>query len=265
MRRSVCATCSSPIAAMGARRSSSRAPFASCSGWSGCTCPAFRFGTSGADTSIRASSFARARAGRAIERAVELRFGGRCVPARLSIAPLPSEVAAKALAQARKRASKKGEKVDPQSELMAGFVTLLTTIDAETASIASVMSWYRVRWQIELYFKRCKSLLQHPVLSADDDLQRVRLLVAMLVAVIVDQMNEPAARATKAGALSLWRLTQIHLLDVQSAVAGGRPRQQKRRRSRVVARNERATEKTASRSLQLDDMQDAQRTAICLA
>jgi hypothetical protein len=178
-----------------------------------------------------------AQAGRAIERAVEIRFGGRRVRARLIIAPLPSEAAERARDQVRKRANKKGKKVDEQAELMAGFVTLLTTIDAETASTTSVLNWYRVRWQIELYFKRCKSLLRlHPVLSADDDLQRVRLLVAMLVAVIVDQMNEPAARAPEAGARSLWRLTQIHVLDLQSAVAGDLSLEQKRRRNRVVAR-----------------------------
>lgn len=178
-----------------------------------------------------------AQAGRAIERAVELRFGKRRVRARLIIAPLPSEAAERARNQVRKRANKKGKNIDEQAVLMAGFMTLLTTIDAETASTASVLNWYRVRWQIELYFKRCKSLLRlHPVLSADDDLQRVRLLVSMLVAVIVDQMNEPAARARETGARSLWRLTQIHVLDLQSAVAGDLSLAQKRRRNRVVAR-----------------------------
>lgn len=178
-----------------------------------------------------------ASAGRAIERVVELRFGVRKVSARLIIAPLPSEAAAKARAQVRKRASKKSKAADAQALLMAGFVTLLTTVDSDTASASAVLNWYRVRWQIELYFKRCKSLLQlHPVLSADDDLQRVRLLVAMLVAVIVDQMNIPAACAVESGSRSLWRLTQIHVMDLQQAVGGDMPLEHKRRRSRIVAR-----------------------------
>jgi hypothetical protein len=69
-------------------------------------------------------------------------------------------------------------------------------LPARTASIAAVLNWYRVRWQIELYFKRCKSLLQlHPVLSADDD-----------------------------------------MMDLQCAVAGDQPLAQKRRRNRVIWR-----------------------------
>jgi len=136
------------------------------------------------------------KAGRAIEREVEVCYGARCVQARLIFAPLPPEAAAKARAKVRKRASKKGKKVDAQAEWMAGFVTLLTTDDSKTASIAAVLNWYRVRWQIELYFKRCKSLLQlHPVLSADDD-----------------------------------------MMDLQCAVAGDQPLAQKRRRNRVILR-----------------------------
>lgn len=178
-----------------------------------------------------------ASAGRAIERAVELRFGKQKVAARLIIAPLPSEAAAKAREQVRKRASRKRKSVDSQALLMAGFVTLLTTVDSETASPSALLNWYRVRWQIELYFKRCKSLLQlHPVLSADDDLQRVRLLVAMLVAVIVDQLNVSTAHIETSGPRSLWRLTQIHVMDLRTAVAGDMSLQQKRRRSHVVAR-----------------------------
>lgn len=38
------------------------------------------------------------------------------------------------------------------------------------------------------------------------------------------------------GARSLWRLTQIHVLDLQSAVAGDLSLEQKWRRNRVVAR-----------------------------
>jgi hypothetical protein len=64
----------------------------------------------------------------------------------------------------------------------------------------------------------------------------VRLLVAMLVAVIVDQMNVSTVHMETSGPLSLWRLTQIRVIDLRTVVAGDMSLQQKRRRSHVVAR-----------------------------
>jgi hypothetical protein len=89
------------------------------------------------------------------------------------------------------------------------------------ASASAVLQWYRIRWQIELFFKRCKSLLGLKiVVSASDALLRVRLLSSMLVAVLVDRMNQPALALPHATPPSLWRWTQLHHLDLVAAVSG---------------------------------------------
>jgi hypothetical protein len=58
----------------------------------------------------------------------------------------------------RKTAARKNRQLQPETLEVAGFVLVLTTLvdtDAE-----DVMELYRYRWQIELAFKRLKSLLQ---------------------------------------------------------------------------------------------------------
>src|SRR5271156_6437015 len=59
------------------------------------------------------------------------------------------------LSQARKN----GKTLDPRSLLAAGFVVLATSLDAETYPADELLAIYRLRWQIELAFKRLKSLL----------------------------------------------------------------------------------------------------------
>jgi hypothetical protein len=57
------------------------------------------------------------------------------------------------------QARKKGKTLDPRSLLAAGFVVLATSLDAETYPADELLAMYRLRWQIELAFKRLKSLL----------------------------------------------------------------------------------------------------------
>ena len=57
------------------------------------------------------------------------------------------------------QARKKGKTLDPRSLLAAEFVVLATSLDAETYPADELLAMYRLRWQIELAFKRLKSLL----------------------------------------------------------------------------------------------------------
>jgi hypothetical protein len=157
-----------------------------------------------------------------IERDVWFAHDGRLHHARLVVTALPADKAQAARDRFLKRASKKQKKnPDPAALRMAGYVMLLTTIPRATASAASVLQWYRVRWQIELFFKRCKSLLNlHTVVSACAQLQRVRVLSSLLVASLVDQLNAPALEASDPSRRSLWRWTQLHSLDLLRAVSG---------------------------------------------
>ncbi len=57
-----------------------------------------------------------------------------------------------------REARRKGSHVKPQTLEIAGYVIVLTTLMQPSAQ--AIMEFYRRRWQIELAFKRLKSLLQ---------------------------------------------------------------------------------------------------------
>ena len=81
--------------------------------------------------------------------------------------------AAQSRRKARRRSRRQGKAVSANTLKAAGYVLLLTSLDAGRAAAADVLALYRVRWQIELVFKRLKSLLDLAALPAKDpDLAR---------------------------------------------------------------------------------------------
>jgi IS4 transposase len=79
------------------------------------------------------------------------------LPIRLVILPVPPEKAEIARKKVRRRDSKRQHKVDPCSTLAAGFMMLATSLPADIPA-SEICAVYRLRWQIELAFKRLKSL-----------------------------------------------------------------------------------------------------------
>lgn len=57
-----------------------------------------------------------------------------------------------------KEASKRQRKVKAETLEYAKYVLVFTTLSAADFSASEVLEWYRLRWQIELLFKRLKSL-----------------------------------------------------------------------------------------------------------
>jgi hypothetical protein len=60
----------------------------------------------------------------------------------------------------RQGASRKQTNLDPRSLIAAEYLVLATSLSAELFPAEEVVSAYRLRWQIELAFKRLKSLLR---------------------------------------------------------------------------------------------------------
>jgi len=79
---------------------------------------------------------------------------------RLIAAKLPAKEAAAARRRARQNAQKHGRTVQVATLLVAGWVVLITTLDASRWDAPSVLRLYRVRWQVELVYKRMKSILR---------------------------------------------------------------------------------------------------------
>lgn len=57
-------------------------------------------------------------------------------------------------------ASKKGHDIQPDTLVIAEYVILFTTFPPEEFSPTEVLLWYRMRWQVELVFKRFKQVVQ---------------------------------------------------------------------------------------------------------
>jgi len=70
-------------------------------------------------------------------------------------------------AEAARRAKRaKGRTPTKETMLLAGWVLVFTTLDAETVSGETILSLYGCRWQVELVIKRWKSLLDLDLLRA---------------------------------------------------------------------------------------------------
>jgi hypothetical protein len=117
------------------------------------------------------------------EHAVRIGDGRDAVTARLIIARKPPDAIERQTARVRRRASRNGNRTDPRTLRAAGFMMLLTSLSAAQASAEEVVRLYRMRWQVELAFKRIKSLGGFAELRAGDTRLARAWLLAHLIAV----------------------------------------------------------------------------------
>ena len=88
-----------------------------------------------------------------------------------------------------KDAKKRGKQPDPRSLEAAKYILLLTSLPVATFPPADVLALYRFRWQIELAFKRFKSLAGLDMLPAKKPaLARAWIYARLIVAIIAEQI-----------------------------------------------------------------------------
>ncbi len=114
--------------------------------------------------------------------------GKRMIKGRLC-AVKKSEAATQAGQRRVKRESQRGgAQVQPQTLEAAGYVFVFTTLDS-SYSAEQVLELYRMRWQIELVFKRLKSLLGLGHLKKHDEMAaRAWLQGKLMVACIFEKL-----------------------------------------------------------------------------
>jgi hypothetical protein len=118
-----------------------------------------------------------------------VRVGGVDQTLRLVIQRLPGETLARSQRRVARRSSRSGHQLDPRTSLAAGYLMVLTSLPASAQSAARVLELYRARWQVELSFKRLKTLGGIDALpSADPRLARTWLLAHLIVAVLTDEL-----------------------------------------------------------------------------
>lgn len=103
-------------------------------------------------------------------------------PLRLVAQPLPAAAAEKARRQTQAKSRKKGHTPTELSLVAAGFVLLLTNLPGGDWSAEDVAGVYRLRWQVELLFKRLKGTLDLDALRAKEPVLTQVYLLGKLVA-----------------------------------------------------------------------------------
>jgi hypothetical protein len=108
---------------------------------------------------------------------------------RLVIRRKDPEQAEAELKRLRKDAQKRGNQPDPRSLEAAKYILLLTSLPVTVFPPADILALYRFRWQIELAFKRFKSLAGLDMLPAKKpELARAWIYARLIVAIIAEQI-----------------------------------------------------------------------------
>jgi hypothetical protein len=116
---------------------------------------------------------------------------GVTTPVRLIILRKPPEAAEATRKTLRTQASRKQKMLDPRTLIAAEFLILGTSLPAEGYPAMEVLAAYRLRWQIELAFKRLKSLLNIDKLPARTELgARSWLYPHLILALLCDDLSQ---------------------------------------------------------------------------
>jgi hypothetical protein len=117
---------------------------------------------------------------------LQVLLGEQELPCRLVAVRCPENVAAEKKRRLRRKMSKKGKQPSKQQLVFCEWLVLATNLSAEEFTIEELWTLYRVRWQIELVFKRWKSVLQMDSSNArTNGNRRLVELYAKLLGVLV--------------------------------------------------------------------------------
>lgn len=151
---------------------------------------------------------------------------GQAYRVRLVASRLPPETRAAADKRVRRKAKRQGRQLRAQTLRLAGWLVLVTTLDASwTAS--DVLRLYRARWQVEVLFKRLKQLLRVTALRGRTVATLEASLRALLVAWALQEKEMASLRAALPdGAAdphapaSSWLLAQLSVQTLREQVRG---------------------------------------------
>ncbi|WP_352883157.1 transposase [Mesorhizobium sp. M1396] len=110
----------------------------------------------------------------------------------------------------RRQRRRSNDRLQPMTVTAAGFVMLLTSIPADAMTAEEVLQTYRLRWQVELAFKRLKSGMGiHKLPARDERLARSWLMAHLILALMIDEAvndvldSPPCEDETTHGAIAI--------------------------------------------------------------
>lgn len=98
-----------------------------------------------------------------------------------------------AAARAKRRLQKGGTDPRPETLTAAEYVFVLTTLSRDTIGTADVLELFRARWQVELAFKRQKSLFDLGyVPKYDEDSARAWIYAKLVALLLIERLSDAA-------------------------------------------------------------------------
>lgn len=123
---------------------------------------------------------------------VSFTASGRSYAARVVAIRKSAEAARQSREKLIRSARKKQKQVRPETLEAAGYVIVLTTLGAGSPA-SEVLELYRARWQVELAFKRIKSLLgAGHVPKKDPEAARAWIHGKLLAVLLIENLGEAA-------------------------------------------------------------------------
>jgi hypothetical protein len=123
------------------------------------------------------------------EWSVQFDAGGKRFKARLCAIRKSRTAAQKAKRKALKASAKKRKKIRPETLEAAEYVFVLTSLPETEFPTWLVLELYRVRWQVELAFKRLKSLLSAGhVPKRDERSCRAWIQAKLLTVLLIEEL-----------------------------------------------------------------------------
>lgn len=120
-----------------------------------------------------------------------VRVSGIAKPLRLCAVRVSAAAAQRELERIRESARKNGRRASAACCALSDYVIVITSLPKAELDAAQAMRMFRLRWQIELCFKRLKSLLQTGhVPKYDPASARAWLQGKMLVSLLADRLLE---------------------------------------------------------------------------
>jgi hypothetical protein len=120
---------------------------------------------------------------------VQFRVEARVYRVRLVAVPMSRAAAEHARKRLRRTTTRKRRRADRRSLRAARFVYVITDMSRESLPAPEVLELYRLRWQIEMAFKRLKGIVRLGHLRAHDpQLARAYLYAKLLGALILDEL-----------------------------------------------------------------------------
>jgi IS4 transposase len=103
----------------------------------------------------------------------------------------PPQAAEAARRWARRATQKSGYTINADALLAAEWVVLVTSLARETFAAGDVLALYRLRWRVELAFKRLKSLIGLKALPGRDaSTARAFILAHLLMILLLEPLTK---------------------------------------------------------------------------